>query len=286
MKTYLGCLPCFLRQTYDAITMATEEDALREKAMRRVMAFASEFDFSRPPPLMGAEIHRVVRQVTGDPDPYRRVKEDLTRFVLDLLPDLERRVAESDDPFDTALRLAIAGNIIDFSIADTVETGRILDAVEETLTMPFARDDSGALRAEAEAARSILYLADNAGEIVFDRLLLGQLPADRVTFAVKGSPVINDAVRADADLAGVSDMVRVVDNGTDIPGTWVPACPEPFQKTFYEADLVLSKGQGNYETLSAVDREVFFVLRAKCATIEQDLGCRVGDLLVFKHAPS
>ena len=144
----------------------------------------------------------------------------------------------------------------------------------------YLRDMLERLRRRVQETKSILYLADNAGEIVFDRLLIEQLPRDRVTVAVKGGPVINDATREDAEAAGLIDLVEVIDNGSDAPGTILEQCSPSFQRRFAEADLVIAKGQGNYETLNDVPREVFFLLKVKCPVIARDIACDLGHIAV------
>ena len=139
------------------------------------------------------------------------------------------------------------------------------------------------LKSSIDRASRILYLADNTGEIVFDRLLLEQMPRDRITFAVKGGPVLNDATREDAEFTGITDLVRVIDNGTDIPGTVLSACSAEFREEFARADLVISKGQGNYETLDEEDKHIFFLLKVKCRVVSDDLHCDVGSAVVHRR---
>ena len=129
-------------------------------------------------------------------------------------------------------------------------------------------------------ADNILYLADNAGEIVFDRLLIELLPLEKITVAVRGFPTINDATMHDAETAGITKLVRVIDNGSDVPGTILDKCSEAFRYSFDRADLVISKGQGNYETLSEVDKDIFFLLKVKCPIIAKKISCPVGSLVL------
>jgi len=142
--------------------------------------------------------------------------------------------------------------------------------------------DAGALAAAVEAAGNILYLGDNTGEIVLDRLPVEELPRERVTFAVRGGPIINDATREDALSTGMTDLVPVIDNGSDVPGTDLEQCSREFQEAFEAADLVIAKGQGNYETLSDNRQSIFFLLKAKCAVIAENIGCRVGDAVITR----
>jgi uncharacterized protein with ATP-grasp and redox domains len=227
-------------------------------------------------------MHRLVRQVTGNPDPYAAAKDRFNRVALNILPQLNRLIEDSGIPMETAVRLAIAGNVIDFATNASVGRNHIDDAIAHALAAPL---DGGALMdfaAAVKRARHILYLADNAGEIVFDRLLVEQLPRDKVTVVVKGSPVINDAVLQDAQTAGLTDMVEVIDNGSDIPGTILSSCSTSFRERFASSDLIIAKGQGNYESLSDTDKPLFFIFKAKCRVITMDIRCAIGSLVLRK----
>jgi uncharacterized protein with ATP-grasp and redox domains len=140
------------------------------------------------------------------------------------------------------------------------------------------------LKTAIDHAEDILYLGDNAGEIVLDRLLIERLPCDKITFVVKGAPILNDALLEDARAVGLADIVRVIDNGSDAPGTILDDCSEEFCRRFEDVDLVISKGQGNFETLSDVERDVFFMLQPKCNVLAEHLGREMGSLvLLHKH---
>jgi len=286
MKTFLDCLPCFLGQALGACRMATDDAAVHDRVLRRVLRRASEFSFERSPPEMGADIHRIIREETGDADPYRRAKARFNEFALGLLPELRERVAAASDPFAAAARMSIAGNVIDFALGADLEEEKVARTIEDALQHPLAVDHLELLRSAVDGASSILFLGDNTGEIVFDRLLLEQMPRERVTFVVRGAPVINDATLEDAEAVGLTDLVEVVSNGSDVPGTLLEDCSADLQERFRRADLVISKGQGNYETLSGASREVFHLLKAKCPVIASDIGCGVGDMLVLRGHPS
>ncbi|MBN1361800.1 MAG: DUF89 family protein, partial [Sedimentisphaerales bacterium] len=151
-----------------------------------------------------------------------------------------------------------------------------------SLTDPLDTDALLDLKGAVAAAETILYLGDNAGEIVFDRLLIEQMPLEKVTFVVRGSPILNDALLADAQAVGLTDLIDVIDNGADAPGTILEGCSKAFRRRFEKADLVISKGQGNYETLSDVDKDIFFLLRPKCAVLARHLNCELGRLILFR----
>ena len=136
------------------------------------------------------------------------------------------------------------------------------------------------LHKQIREAKDILYLGDNAGEIVFDRLFIEQLPYQKLTYVVRGEPIINDVTIEDAREVDMCDLVEVIDNGSDAPGTILDNCSHEFQKRFAYSDLIIAKGQGNYETLSDVDQRIFFLLQVKCPVIARDIGCEVGSFVV------
>jgi len=280
MKSYLDCIPCFVRQALEAARFVSDDVAIHEQVLRDVLAAAATMDLSQSPPMMGHRIQRLTRKLTGNQDPYREVKEHFNQYVLKMFPGLRESVEEADDSLNAAVRLAIAGNVIDFGPFAQVDEALLKRSIQEALGASIPEVVIEDLRGVIEQAESILYLADNAGEIVFDRLLIEQMPAQKITVAVKGEPVINDATMADAEAAGLTDLVPVIDNGSDAPGTILELCSEEFRQHFEAADLVISKGQGNYETLSDVEIEIFFLLKAKCPVIARDIGTDVGALVV------
>ncbi len=231
---------------------------------------------------MARHIHRFIRKASDSDDPYRDVKKRCNQFVLDLLPELRDMIACAENRFETAVRMAIAGNVIDFGVYSDMNEEQVLNTVKSSLTDPLF-GDAEAFYDAVQSAQTILYLGDNAGEIVFDRLLIEHLPRpDGITFAVRGGPVINDALLEDADQTGVANLARVIDSGVNAPGVILPECSDRFRRVFDKADLIIAKGQGNYETLSDTDRPVFFLLKAKCPVIARRIGCCVRDGVIVR----
>lgn len=288
MKTYLDCIPCIIRQALDSARLVTDDEQIHEQILREVLEATARMDLEQSPPVMAQTIHRRLRELRGKTDPYRAAKACFNRLALDLLPKYRPHLKQADDPLEVAVRLAIAGNIIDLGVKTMLDEQEVLDSVETCLTDPLIGNVSDLAEAIARAQK-ILYLTDNAGEIVFDRLLVEQLPCDRVIAAVRGAPVINDATMADAEVAGLTEIVRVIDNGSDAPGTVLDDCSATFRKHFEEADLIISKGQGNYETLGESTRPIHFLLRVKCPMVARDTGCPVGRMVLMStkcRAPS
>ncbi|OQY08177.1 MAG: hypothetical protein B6I22_01550 [Desulfobacteraceae bacterium 4572_123] len=283
MKTYYECIPCLLRQTVDAVRFASDDPKIHEAVLREVLKLAADMDLRQTPPMMARNIHRTIRRYSGNDDPYLQVKQDFNRMALNLYPDLKKRVTQSPDPVSTAVRLAIAGNMIDFGARRDMDQDFVLAGIQNALTCDLVGDIQAFKNAVNRADR-ILYLGDNTGEIVFDRLLIETLPSDKIIFAVRGYPVLNDATIEDTKEVGLFNIVKVIDNGSDAPGTILEDCSPEFAEHFNAADFVIAKGQGNYETLSDADKRIFFLLQAKCPVIAADIGCEVGRLIVKTNA--
>jgi len=280
MRTYFDCVPCFVRQVLDSVRMVTDDERLHEKVLREALQMASEMDLSWNPPAMAQKIHRFIREITGIDDPYLEVKNRFNTLALQLYPELKKRVEASIDPVETAVRLAIAGNIIDFGVNSDVEPGQVEQTIIESLTDTLDTGSLEVFKNVISQAHDILYLGDNAGEIVFDRLLIEQLPCEKITFVVKGGPILNDAVIEDARNTGLMEIVDVIDNGSDAPGTILDDCSEMFRRRFEQSDMIIAKGQGNYETLSDVEKKIFFLIRPKCNVLARQLGCEIGSLVL------
>jgi len=283
MKIFLDCIPCFVRQALDAAKLATDDEQIHERVVRETLRLAADLDMSQSPPAIGQKIHRLIRKLIDNNDPYRQIKERFNNLSLTLYPALENRVKTSENPLATAVRLAIAGNIIDFGVKTSLAESDVEKTIEQSLHNRLEYSQIQEFMDAVTQAKQILYLADNAGEIVFDRLLIEQLPVEKVTVVVKGKPVINDATMEDAVFAGLTKLVEVIDNGSDAPGTILQSCSQDFRDRFEDADLIIAKGQGNYESLSDTDKNIFFILKAKCPVIARHLGCEVGEMILKKN---
>jgi uncharacterized protein with ATP-grasp and redox domains len=284
MKTYHECLPCFVNQALSALKRAKASPDQTERAMRAVFGELAAMDFKATPPVTGTRIYRIIRNITGIDDPYVADKKQYNDFAESLLPDIRSIVADAPDTFLAALKLAIAANIIDFGKNGALSETEVRACMGQALAAPINEVAANRLRKAIAEARSILYLCDNAGEIVFDRLLIEQLPRQKITCAVRGAPAINDATMDDARESGLTNLVRVVSNGSDAPGTILDDCSESFRGIFDAANLVIAKGQGNFETLSDMrNKRIFFLLQIKCPVIARDSGHPVGTFVIREN---
>lgn len=274
MKTDPRCVECFVRQGGD-VSLLLPEDGSRQALLADVHQWARQVDLSRPPVLLGQAIHRRLRELTGDADPYRGAKRVFNNLVMDLLPELRSMIRHAPNPLLCALRLAIAANIIDFGPNGSLTPTDTLRALRGVLQEPFHADWQQFVAALSTAKR-ILYLADNAGEIVADQLLITAIGSKRVIVAVRGGPAINDATLDDARYTGLNKLVKVIDNGSDAPGTVLDDCTPQFREHFDAADMIIAKGQGNFESLSEIDRPLFFLFKVKCPVVADQVGLPAG----------
>jgi uncharacterized protein with ATP-grasp and redox domains len=273
-------MPCFISQALTAVRSLSDDETIHENVLREVLRIASETDMHEAPPLMGQKIHRIIREVTGNSDPYMHEKVKYNSLASSLLPELREKLKESAHPFSLAIRLSIAGNIIDFGTGSGVNEEDVRSCIKNSKNAPIDINAVNELYGCIKKSQKILYLGDNSGEIAFDRLFIEQMPYEKITFVVRGHPVINDVTMQDAEQIGMNDLVNVIDNGSDAPGTILSDCSGGFRERFESADLIIAKGQGNYESLSEVDKKVFFLLQAKCPIIARDIGCQVGDFII------
>jgi uncharacterized protein with ATP-grasp and redox domains len=275
MKTCLDCIPCFVRQTLDAARKSSADESVHEQILRDVLRWMSEMDFSINPPAFAQRIHRRLHELTGVKDPYAAEKKLHNEMAKCALPALRRDLEISEDALLTAANFAIAGNIIDLGAKSGLKESDLAEAVEHAAQNEL-HGDTEEFSSAVQRAEKILYLCDNAGEIVFDILLIEQLGPGRVTAAVRGGPIINDALMEDARAAGLDRIVPVIGNGSDAPGTLLDDCSEEFRTAFESADLIISKGQGNFETLSDCGKNIFFLFKAKCPVVADSVNVPVG----------
>lgn len=276
MKTNFECFPCFVEQALRASRMVTDDERTIKEILDRVGERFREIPLTYTPPEMGDYIYRTVREVTGVKDPYQVMKKESILQVLSIYPFLEKMVANSDDPILTAIKLATIGNVLDFGISRKYD---LMEEIAKIENMEFAIFHYDTFREQLENSSSVLFIGDNAGETVFDKLLIETIRKP-VTYVVREGPVINDATVEDAIQSGIDQVAEIISSGSSAPGTILRFCNKEFLHRFSQADLVISKGQGNYEGLSGTERQVFFLLRAKCPVIARHIGVKLNDFIM------
>jgi uncharacterized protein with ATP-grasp and redox domains len=282
VRTELECLPCFFRQISRTLAYAGVNGDRGRAITRKAGSIIESASFEQAPARVSTLLHRLIRTESGV-DPYQKIKETYNRIALEKLRDV-RRMAHGRDRLAGSVRAAIAGNVIDFGIYDNVDLDR---ALRDAFEMPLSETDYADFARAVQKASRVLYLCDNAGEIVFDLVLIETLRelGKKVVAVVKGMPVINDATLEDALATGLHGFAsEVIDNGNDGIGTLLELCSERFLQEYRSADLIISKGQANYETLvQERDARTFFLFMVKCQVVAKDLQRKNGDIILLAN---
>lgn len=297
MKTYLDCISCFFKQALDAGQVAGADYAQKKEIVDRLAREVPDFNLSQTPPELSRTLYAIVADVTGNPDIYKERKELSIRAALEIYHQLRHSAAHAKDRLLKASELAIAGNIIDFGLRNTLN-------LDHELKNIIARADKAANNKNAamfnyekfneriKNCTDLLYLADNAGETVFDAVLLEEIknlrPELEIIYAVKEKPIINDALASDARESHVDKYAQIISTGADTPGAVFSRCTPEFIDLFNKADMIISKGQGNFEALSDINRDVFFLFMTKCPIVvrhisDMGLSSELGDINLFYH---
>jgi uncharacterized protein with ATP-grasp and redox domains len=254
MKTYLECIPCFLKQALFASRAATDDESKIKRVLDSVAERIPDIPLNNPPPETARIVYGVVRDVIGIADPFKEYKEKSIKNALRLYEGLKSAVEDSDDPLRTAVLIAIAGNVIDPGAHQHFD---LQEEMKDVLGRSLSIDHYESFKRSVSRARTVLYLGDNAGETVFDRILIETLQKETV-FAVRHIPIINDATVEDARKSGIDKTARIISSGCDAPGTILKRCSPQFMEVFETADVIVSKGQGNLESLSETGVALFF----------------------------
>lgn len=264
MKASIDCYMCLMGQATTAARQVQADEPTQFRIVHRVLEELVDFNPENTPAIIADFAHRFTRQETGIADPFLEAKQRATQEALALYPHLKQLVKNSTDPFETAVRLAIAGNILDLALLKNIDLEKNID---RALHEPLAIDHVTRLQQAIEQADWILYLADNAGETVFDRLLIELIAPKPVKYVVKGGPASNDATIQDAVEAGIDQVAAIVTTGYDSVGVVLERSSQEFLNLFHTAPLIILKGMGNFESLQQSDERMFFLLQAKCDAI-------------------
>lgn len=276
MKSYLDCIPCFFHQALRIGRMATDDEKKIKELLDEVGIMLKDIPLESTPPETGRLIQRKIREIIGNTDPYKDIKDQSTENSLRLYPALRKEVEKSSDRLLTAVRIAIAGNVIDMGPNKSFS---IAEDVDEILRRDFGICDYDKFRHYLSRNDEILYIGDNAGESVFDKVLIEEMERS-VTYVVRGMPVINDVTYEDAIHAGLDKVATILSSGTDAPGAVLKTCGAEFLELYGKSSFIISKGQGNYESLSEERHPIFFLLKAKCSVIADDLGVNEDDIIL------
>lgn len=279
MRSKPDCIPCSVRQALTTAKLASADEGLQREMVDRAMGVLLGYPLERPPAEMATVAIRAALELLDARDPFREAKARHNLVALELVERYRKVVKEAADPLLTALKLAVAGNVIDFGVGKGFNLER---TVEKALNSDFAINELEQFKEDLKGAATILFIADNAGEIAFDKFLLEQLADKEAYVAVKAGPILNDATPEDAKQVGIDRLAKLVTTGSDSLGVNLDHCSEEFKSLFWSADLVVGKGHANFETMDEAAREVYLLLMVKCPVVAAELGVQVGAMVLVR----
>jgi len=285
MRLQDKCLPCVVNQVIKVANITginTKEELLRE-----VFTYLSKMNLDETTPEIIGEIFEMIKRHTNNPDPYKETRNYYNTLFMELLPEFESKIEQAENSFMSAIRYAIVGNIIDFNPIHNTLLEDIYDCFEKMEQLELAIDDSHALMKDISNAGTLLYLGDNCGEICMDKILLKKIkelnPNVKLLFGVRGKPVVNDSISEDAYYVGIDEYAEVIDNGDGSLGTVLNRTSPAFKEVYKKADVVIAKGQANYECLSEENKNIYFLLMTKCEVIAKDIGVEEKKMICMKN---
>jgi uncharacterized protein with ATP-grasp and redox domains len=288
MKVHYECASCFLRQTREALDLATDDESLKMDITEKVVKLVSEtYRRGAVSNFIGTEVHRTIKNETGNNDPYIKEREISNDIALDFLPQVEKILGQKNK-LENYVKVAIAGNVIDFGALGLEMDMEAL--IIKTMKKYPTIDNTKEFENELKLSKTVLYLADNIGEIVFDKILIEKIKEYDVdvTVALKEKPILNDACIEDALKIGLDKVAKLTSTGTDSIGIIEADVSQEFMDLFNKSDMIIAKGVGNYEGLGEMnlkDKPVYCLLNAKCKPVARDIGVNLGDNIVLKLNP-
>lgn len=276
MKTNLDCIYCILNKADERYGKSVTDPSQKLLFMKQVFQLIGTSSEEASAPFLSKCVNDLLKQKFGSEDNYAEIKSRYNQLMLDMEGKLEQTITASSDPLRSALQFAMVGNFIDFAAMDTVSTKKLHELLQTFGNREVGQDEYNCFRQNLQASSRMAYLLDNAGEIVCDKLLIKTIrrlyPLLQVTAVVRGQPVFNDATMRDAEEVGLSEIVEVVDNGTDIPGTDLKQIGAAAGSVIESAEILLSKGQGNFETLYGCGKNIYYTFLCKCELFVKRFG--------------
>ncbi|MEA1940032.1 MAG: ARMT1-like domain-containing protein, partial [Candidatus Caldatribacteriota bacterium] len=273
----------------ETAVLSGADEVKQKEIIDELSKLIPDFPLTASPPEMGRKIYSLIGKISGVKDPYKEIKRNSNKLALKLYPKLKEEIKNSEDRLLTAVKLSIIGNIIDYGAKNSLN---VEEEINHLFQGNFTTNNENnpvifkykEFKEDLKGINNIIYLADNAGEVVFDRLLIEELVEELdkdIIYVVKDKPVINDALIEDAIYCGINKTAHIISNGSNAPGSILKDCSNEMVELYQNAELIISKGQGNYESLSEEDRPIFFMFRAKCPVIAKHIGCNIGDMVLW-----
>lgn len=279
MELFFDCLPCMLRQALEASRMVTEDEKQQEAVMQEAMQLLINHKNYRNSPELARSIHQIIKAQMNINDAYYKIKEEDLKAAKGMYPFLKKFLEQKENALYWALKIAATGNNIDSAIGPGIDLEQCL---EEELYKEFAICDLEILKDKLKAAKSILFIGDNTGETIFDKVLIEHLEGVQIIYGVRSEPVINDVTANEAFESGLGEVSHIISTGCNAPGLILEECSEEFLNLYRKADIIISKGEGNYEALSEERGNIFFLLKAKCQVIAKKLNVNL-NAYVMKY---
>ncbi len=284
MRSFIECIPCMFSQAIRSARMVGLDDASIHDLVTTIGGQLCDFDPALSPPVNARVVYSALGDLCGLSDPFEQAKHRHTELAISLIPTMQRWLAEADDKLDASARIAAAGNILD--LGATADPDDVEGVLRSALSSRHEHWHIEQLRNELATARSILVVCDNAGEVVFDRVMLETVtalyPLAEICASVRSAPIINDATISDAHAAGLDTVAKVISTGCQLPGVAMDEVSAEFRDIFTSADVVIAKGQGNYETMNELPRTMFFILTVKCHVVADHVGAPPGSSVLIR----
>lgn len=278
MNVKFDCALCSMNGVLTLFKKGLIEEKYQEEIFKALLQYYSKVDYTQRSTTINREVKNIVCKISGLTDPFKPLKYKVNQKALEYYEKYAPIIKSNANPIQKAMRLAIAGNIIDFGPTHNFD---IESKIEEVFNAKFPIDDSKSLINEIKKAKSILYIGDNTGEIVFDKLFLETINHKNVTFVVREKPILNDSTREDAIFVGIDKLAKVITTGDDAPGVLLESVSEEFLQHYNSADLIISKGQGNFEGLGHItDKNIYFLFTVKCKLISESIKVPIGKSIV------
>jgi uncharacterized protein with ATP-grasp and redox domains len=291
MKIDFNCIVCNINQAIKMMESSEVDTSKKEEMMREILTYLSTVEYNKCNPEVMAGTWDIITKHIENDNPYADIKKYYNMEVLKMTEEIQSIIDNSDNKFNTALKIAIAGNLIDFSARHKFDINMLKEQIMNIEKIKLAVDDSKALYERLKVAKSVMYLGDNCGEICLDKLFIKyikkEFPNINIYFGVRGKSIINDVTLADAEMVGMHQVAEVIENGDGSLGTVISRVNSEFRDKFYQADVVIAKGQGNYESLSEIDRNnIFHLFMVKCELVSKSLDTEIMSIMCAENKVS
>lgn len=281
----IECMPCLLNQAVRLAKTYIKNEVEQIELIKRVTKELANLEDNVSAPYAAYKTQLILKDILKNPDPYQKEKHYYNAEMLKLENSFEKLITSADDQLSTGLKLAAAGNIIDSGPGYDLSREKVLQVIQQTLDRKFPEGEFARLKDGLQRSRSLLYLGDNAGEIVLDKLFIRTIKAHyshlEIMFATRGEAVLNDVTKEDACLVGMHTYARIISNGSGMPGTELQYCSPEFRNAFNESDIVIAKGQGNFESLHGCNKEgLYYLFLCKCDVLLERFGATKSDIIL------